>query len=79
MKSRDQLESSNYTSAGNSFIAIDPDYFKIGWLRPPVEKVLGLDGDRDRRMIVGEMTLLALREEAGIGGTGYVARINPNG
>lgn len=73
--SRYQLQASSVTASGNSFIAIDPDYFAVGILRPFVTKTLGLDGDRDREFIVGELTLLAKAEKAGVGGTGFVANI----
>src|ERR1051326_5298555 len=76
MKSRYQLQSTTKTTAGNSFIAIDPDYFQLGWLRPIVTQQLGLDGDRIRKMMVGECTLIFRSEKAGVGGTGYVPYIN---
>ena len=75
-KSRDQLESSANNTSGNSFIAIDPDYFSIGWLRAPKTMELGLDGDRVRKMMVAEMTLIARHEAGGAGGTGFVPFIN---
>ena len=64
-KSRYQL-STTPVLGGESFIIIDPDYFQVGWLRPLVSQTLGLDGDRERRMIVGELTLIARS------GNGYV-------
>lgn len=74
-KSRDQIQATSVTLQGNSWIAIDPDYFQVGWLRPVQEQELGLDGDRRRRMLVGECTLIARSEKAGAGGTGFVANI----
>lgn len=74
-KSRYQLQAASKTAAGNSFIVIDPDYFVAGVLRPVREKTLGLDGDRERRLLVGEYTLLARSEKAGVAGLGYVAYI----
>jgi hypothetical protein len=75
-KSRDQLQSASPTLQGNSWIAIDPDYFQVGWLRPVQEMELGLDGDRKRRMLVGECTLIVRSEKAGAGGTGFVGNIS---
>jgi len=72
LKSRDQLAGTSKTGSGNSWMAIDPDFFKVGWLRPVVTKELGLDGDRRRKMMVGELTLIAKTELAGCGGTGFV-------
>jgi len=74
-KSRYQLQAASVGAQGNSFVAIDPDFFQIGWLRPVQSTVLGLDGDRLRKMIVGERTLIVRSEKAGVGGTGYVANI----
>lgn len=73
-KSRYQIQNTSESgSLNNSWIAIDPDYFQIGWLRPVQELELGLDGDRQRRMLVGECTLIARTEKAGAGGTGFVS------
>lgn len=74
-KSRYQLEAPNLTSTGNSFAVIDPDYFQVGWLRPLNTSVLGLDGDRERRMIVGEATLIIRSEKAGVVGKDFVAYV----
>jgi hypothetical protein len=71
-KSRYQLQSASKTTQGNSFIAIDPDHWKVGWLRAPQTFELGKDGDRDRRMIVGELALLPMHETAAVVGQGYV-------
>lgn len=71
-KSRYQLDSSSLTTQGVSFCAIDPDYWQVGWLRPIVSQQLGLDGDRERRMLVGECTLIARSTKAGAGATGLV-------
>lgn len=71
-KSRYQLTSASLTAQGTSFCAIDPDYWQVGWLRPLNTQTLGLDGDRERRMIVGECTLIARSTKAGAGGTGFV-------
>lgn len=72
-KSRDQFQSADKTSSGNSFVVLDPSFFTKGWLRTPATKELGLDGDRTRRMVVGECTLIARSEKAGVAGTDYVA------
>jgi len=74
-KSRDQLQAATKSAQGNSFIAIDPDYFQVGWLRPLKTQTLGLDGDRTRKLMVGELTLIVRSEKAGVGGKGYVANI----
>lgn len=72
-KSRDQLQAADKTSSGNSFVAIDPDYFFKGWLRPLQSIVLGKDGDRERRMLVTELTLVPRHEKGGVAATDYVA------
>lgn len=51
-------------SHGSSWVAIDPDYFSIGWLRPVHVQEFGRDGDRDRRAIVAEGTLIARSSRA---------------
>lgn len=43
-----------------------------GWLRPVQSMQLGLDGDRVRKMLVGEVTLIGRAEEAAVVGRGYV-------
>lgn len=73
--SRYQLQAASVGVQGNSFIAIDPDYFAIGVLRPVHEIVLAKDGDRERRELVGEYTLIAKSEKAGVAATGLVAYI----
>jgi hypothetical protein len=75
-KSRDQLQAASVGAVGNSFIAIDPDYFNVGWLRPAVSRELGLDGDRVRKLLVGELTLIARTEKGGCGGANFVANIS---
>jgi hypothetical protein len=72
-KSRYQLQAASIGAYGNSFAAIDPDYFQVGWLRQFQSKELGLDGDRVRKMIVGELGLLVRHPAAGVVGQGYVA------
>lgn len=74
-KSRYQLEAASSAVFGNSFLCIDPDFFQTGWLRPFNGHTLGKDGDRERRMIVGELTLIPRAEEAAVVGTDYVANI----
>jgi hypothetical protein len=71
-KSRYQLQSASDTTYGNSFVAIDPAYFKVGVLRPFKTEPLGKDGDRDRAMIVGEMTMIDRHEAAGVAVTDVV-------
>ena len=74
-KSRYQLQSASKTTFGNSAIVIDPDFFQVGWLRPFETEVLGKDGDRERRMLVGEATLIARSEKAGVAFKDYVANL----
>lgn len=72
-KSRYQLQAASIGAFGNSFLVIDPDFFTVGWLRQFRTFELGLDGDRVRKMIVGELGLIVRAEEAGVVGQGYVA------
>lgn len=77
-KSRYQFDSGNVVgnaNKNNSYAVIDPDYFQVGWLRPLATQVLGLDGDRERRFMVGELTLIVRSEKAGVAATGYVSSI----
>jgi hypothetical protein len=76
IKSRYQFAGTAKTDASNSFLVIDPDYFNVGWLRPIVTQQLGLDGDRIRRMMVGEATLIVRSEKAGVGATNLIANIS---
>jgi hypothetical protein len=71
-KSRYQLSSSDLSSSGNSWVALDPDFFQLGWLRPIKVEPLGKDGDRDRKFIVGELGMIFRSEKAGAGMTGVV-------
>lgn len=74
-KERYVPQAASKTAYGNDFIALDPDYFQVGWLRPIQEKALGLDGDRERRMLVGELTLVVRSSKGGVVGQDYVANI----
>jgi hypothetical protein len=71
-KQRNLAQSASKTTYGNTWFAIDPDAFKLGWLRPITEKTLGIDGDRERRMLIGELTLIVKSKNAGCGGDGFV-------
>jgi len=73
IKSRYQLQAASVTSQGNSWVAIDPDFFNVAILRAPQEFKLGKDGDRERYMLVGELALLVRARGAGFGATGHVA------
>lgn len=73
--SRDQLAASAIGSSGNSWIAIDPSKFQIGWLRAPKTVELGIDGDRTRKMIIGELTLITRSLKAYAGASGHVAYV----
>ena len=75
IKSRYQLQAASVTAQGNSWVAIDPDYFNVGILRPVREYPLGKDGDRDRYLLVGEMALVVRARGAGFGATGHVANL----
>jgi hypothetical protein len=72
-KSRYQLQTANRLSG--SLLAIDPDYFQVGWLRPVVTEELGKDGDRRRMMMVGELTLIARSKQAYIAATYLVPNV----
>lgn len=74
-KERNFPQAASKTVYGNDFVAIDPDYFQVGWLRPPREYTLGKDGDRERRLIVGEATLIVRSPYGGVGGQEYVSYI----
>jgi hypothetical protein len=76
IKSRYQLQAASVTSQGNSWVAIDPDYFNVGILRPVRESPLGKDGDRDRYLMVGDLTLVIRARGAGFGATGHVANLS---
>lgn len=51
--------------AANSMIFIDPQYFRVGWLRPPTVEQLPRDGFRDRFQINGHATLLFDNDQGG--------------
>ena len=70
-KSRYQLTTTNL----QTWVAIDPEYFQVGWLRPLNTRTLGIDGDRERRMIVGECTLIYRSEKAAVACTGCTTYI----
>lgn len=72
-KERYCLQAASKTAYGNTWFAVNPDAFKLGWLRPVSEKVLGVDGDRERRMLIGELTLICKSKNAGCGADGQVA------
>jgi hypothetical protein len=72
-KSRYQLQTADRLCG--SLLAIDPDYFQVGWLRPVVTEELGKDGDRRRMMMVGEMTLIARSKQAYIAAIGIVPNV----
>jgi hypothetical protein len=76
IKSRYQLQAASVTSQGNSWVAIDPDFFNVAVLRAPQEFKLGKDGDRERYMLVGELALLVRARGAGFGATGHVANLS---
>jgi hypothetical protein len=48
-------------------LLINPDLWKLAWLRPIFIEELAKTGDAEKRMILGEVTLEA-RNEAGSGG-----------
>ncbi len=74
-KSRYQFNHDLSTTIGTdaaSWVVLDPDYFQVGWLRALASQQLGLEGDRERRFMVGECTLIVRSQKAGVGGIGYV-------
>lgn len=75
-KSRYQFGTdTTFANGGSSFMVIDPDYFQVGWLRPLTVQQLAVDGDRERRFMVAELTLIARSEKAGVGGKGFATFI----
>lgn len=68
IKSRYQLQAATPGASDPlcSMAVIDPDYFQVGWLRQIQTHELGLDGDRRRMMMVGELTLIRRSERAAI-------------
>ena len=75
IKSRDQLDPATNSTPGASFVALDPDYFQLGWLRPIQTLVIGRTGDREQRQMVGELTLIARSTRALAAGTDLVPNI----
>ena len=76
MYSEDQLRSATngsasvdagsfVSAAANSMTFIDPQYFDVGWLRPPTVENLPRDGFRDRYQINGQATLLFENTQGG--------------
>jgi len=72
-KDRDHLEAANATSAGNSWVVIDPDYFAKAWLRTPTPVAIAKEGDRSKEFLVADMGLIAKSLKAYAGMTGVVA------
>lgn len=72
----DQLNSASKVTSGSSLIFIQPDLFRVGWLRPPTVEQLSRDGLRDRFQINAQATLLYDHDRGGGGGTGFVPYIN---
>lgn len=77
--SEDQLQSISKTTQGNSIMFIQPDKFRIGWLRPPTVEQLSRDGLRDRFQINAQATLLYDHEKGGGAATSLVPFINQEG
>jgi hypothetical protein len=48
-------------------LVINPELWKLAWLRPLESEELARTGDSEKRMMLGEVTLEA-RNEAGSGG-----------
>lgn len=76
IKSRYQLQGASPTASGPqcSLIAIDPDYFNVGFLRQFSTKELGITGDKRQMFVVGECTLIRRSEKAGV----YALNLAPN-
>lgn len=68
IKSRYHLQGATPSASGPqaSLIAIDPDYFNVGFLRQFTTKELGITGDKRQFFIVGECTLIRRSERAGV-------------
>jgi hypothetical protein len=73
--SEDQLGASSATEQGNSFIVIDPDFFRTGWFKAPTFEQLARDGFRDRFQMTAQLTLVYKSRKGGGGGVGYVSNI----
>lgn len=73
--SEDQLLANSATEQGNSFIVIDPDFFNVGWFKPPTFEQLSRDGFRDRFQMTTQLTLIYKSRKGGGGGKGYVANV----
>lgn len=73
--SEDQLKSASKTTSGNSLVFIDPQYFEVGWLKPPTVEELSRDGLRRRFQINAHATLLFRNEQGGAAVTGLVPYI----
>ena len=74
--SEDQLKSVSKTTQGNSISFIDPSFYSIGVLRAPTIEALPRDGFRHRFQINAQATLVYRSDQAGGGGTGFVAYLN---
>lgn len=74
--SEDQLVAASKTVQGNSISFIDPEFYTVGVLRPPMVETLPRDGFRWRFQMNAQATLLYTSDQGGGGGQGYVSYIN---
>jgi hypothetical protein len=58
MYSEDQIQGAAKGTPGHSMSFIDPQFFQVGWLRPPTVENLTRDGFRDRFQINAQATLV---------------------
>jgi hypothetical protein len=65
MYSEDQSKGSDKEDPDNSMSFIDPQYFQVGWLRPPTVENLTRDGFRDRFQMNAQCTLLFRNDSGG--------------
>lgn len=54
----------NRFQPGRNAYMLDMDHWEIPWLRPPFYKDLAVDGDSERKQLIGEYTLASLNEAA---------------
>lgn len=73
--SRDQLKSASKTTAGNTFVIIDPRFFELGFLQNLQSETLARDGLSTKFQISAMMTLIYRSELAGASGKQYAANI----
>jgi hypothetical protein len=48
----------------NAVLALDPEYVGVAWLRPIQQKELAATGDSEKRLLLGEYSLVVQNEAA---------------